>query len=89
MTVKKNGAALLKWLPIILLAGGGSVAWGVNLNKISEHERRLIINEKTIKELSESRGRVDERTKAILRSQKNTAQNIRAILRQLERRPVR
>lgn len=87
--MKKNGVALLKWLPIIALAGASAVAWGANLNKISEHDRRLLINEKTLKELTEGRARIDERTKAILRSQGNTEQNIRAILRQLERRPVR
>ena len=97
MTIRKNGAVLLKWWPVIVLLItlvlaiiGGAIAWGANLEKITEHSRRLKINEKTIKKLSEGRARIDERTKAILRSQSNTEQNIRAILRQLQsgRRPV-
>ncbi len=94
MTTTKNGN---RWIQpalivtIILAIVGGAVAWGANLEKITEHSRRLKINEKTIKKLSEGRARIDERTKAILRSQSNTEQNIRAILRQLQggRRPVR
>ncbi len=94
MTGKINGN---RWIQpalivtIILAIVGGAVAWGANLEKITEHSRRLKINEKTIKKLSEGRARIDERTKAILRSQSNTEQNIRAILRQLQsdRRPVR
>ena len=94
MADKKNGN---RWIQpalivtIILAIVGGAVAWGANLEKITEHSRRLKINEKTIKKLSEGRARIDERTKAILRSQSNTEQNIRAILRQLQsgRRLVR
>jgi len=78
------------WI-LLLAIIGGAIAWGANLEKITEHSRRLKINEKTIKKLSEGRARIDERTKAILRSQSNTEQNIRAILRQLQsgRRLVR
>ncbi len=87
MTGKKNGNRWIQpalIITIILAIVGGAVAWGANLEKITEHSRRLKINEKTIKKLSEGRARIDERTKAILRSQSNTEQNIRAILRQLQ-----
>lgn len=91
MTGKKNGAAVLKWLPLIALAGVSAAAWGANMATTSKNSDNIKINDTLIKGLLESRGELKATYKSIDKNQTEIKKDIRAILRQLQGggRPVR
>ncbi len=84
----KNGnrtALIAIAVTVVIAIITGAVAYGEGRNKISDNTRRLNAHSATIKKLVEGQARIDERTIAIQKTQRDARQDVKEILRELRR----
>ncbi len=80
----------LRWLPIVLVVMLGAAAWGQQKAKTDGHDRRILQNEKVVRELEKGQATILERTRQMYDNQKiyqkESKATMKEVLQELRRR---
>ena len=87
---KPNGVtSVVKWIPLGLTLVGmivaGSIAWGQQNEKTKAHEKRIVQNERIVRQLETGQATILDRTRQNREITDETKDMVKEVLRELRR----